>query len=260
MKHRLYIDEVGNPDLKSSRDPNHRYLSLTGVQFSLEYVDKVLYPELERLKKNFFRYHPDDPIILHRKKIVNKRHPFESLNDPLIDSNFRLGILALLRNLEYCVFTVVIDKLEHLNQYKIWHYDPYHYCLEIIIERYVLWLEENNSTGDVLAESRGGKEDMRLKSSFKRHYENGTRFISTAKMGERLTSCELKVKKKENNIAGLQIADLIAHPSFKATLARHHNQSLPKTFGGEIAKILEESKYYRSYSGRIEGRGRKWLP
>jgi hypothetical protein len=30
-KHRIYIDEVGNPDLESSDDPNHRFLSLTGV-------------------------------------------------------------------------------------------------------------------------------------------------------------------------------------------------------------------------------------
>jgi hypothetical protein len=30
-KYRLYIDEVGNPDLESSHIPNHRFLSLTGV-------------------------------------------------------------------------------------------------------------------------------------------------------------------------------------------------------------------------------------
>ncbi len=30
-KYRIYIDEVGNPDLGSSDDPNHRFLSLTGV-------------------------------------------------------------------------------------------------------------------------------------------------------------------------------------------------------------------------------------
>ena len=33
MKYRIYIDEVGNPDLDSSEHPNHRYLSLTGVIF-----------------------------------------------------------------------------------------------------------------------------------------------------------------------------------------------------------------------------------
>jgi len=31
MKYRIYVDETGNPDLKSSDDPNHRFLILIGV-------------------------------------------------------------------------------------------------------------------------------------------------------------------------------------------------------------------------------------
>jgi len=41
----MYVDEVGNPDLGNSDNPNHRFLSLTGVIISLEYVKDVLYPE-----------------------------------------------------------------------------------------------------------------------------------------------------------------------------------------------------------------------
>ena len=40
MKYRIYIDEVGNPDLKSSDNPNHRFLSLTGVILELGYVQQ----------------------------------------------------------------------------------------------------------------------------------------------------------------------------------------------------------------------------
>ena len=75
-----------------------------------------------------------------------------------------------------------------------------------------------------------------------------------------ITSSQLKVKDKSNNIAGLQLADLIAHPSYKATLARHQREALPDNFGGSIATLLEESKYNRSPSGQIWGWGRKWLP
>jgi hypothetical protein len=39
-KYRMYVDEVGNPDLGSSGNPNHRYLSLTGVMIDLEYVSR----------------------------------------------------------------------------------------------------------------------------------------------------------------------------------------------------------------------------
>jgi hypothetical protein len=70
----------------------------------------------------------------------------------------------------------------------------------------------------------------------------------------------LKVKSKSNNIAGLQLADLLAYPSYRATLARQNNDSLPNNYGGQIAQILEESKYCRSTRGKINGWGRKWLP
>ena len=74
-KFRIYIDEVGNSDLKSSSDPNHRFLSLTGVNFDLKYVLEILNPEIEDLKKKYFDAHPDEALILHRKEIVNKKPP-----------------------------------------------------------------------------------------------------------------------------------------------------------------------------------------
>ena len=163
MKYRLYIDEVGNSDLKASRDPNHRYLSLTGVIFELEYVAETVQPMIEDLKRRHFSSHPDDPIILHRKEIINKRYPFTILRDKDTEEAFNVSLLHLIRSLEYIVITVIIDKLMHRERYKVWHYDPYHYCLEVLLERYVLWLTEAGFRGDVMAESRGGHEDRRLK-------------------------------------------------------------------------------------------------
>lgn len=260
MKYRLYIDEVGNPGLESSRDPRHRYLSLTGIIMELDYVDKVVFPELEGLKRKYFHSHVDEPIILHRKEIVNQKYPFHSLRDAKTRKAFDRDLLRLLDKLEYNVITVVIDKLEHKTRYQVWQQDPYHYSLRILLERYVLFLKGLGLTGDVMAESRGGKEDMRLKRSYERVFGEGTEYIDSQEFEKHLTSRQLKVKQKSNNIAGLQIADLIAHPSFKATIARKNRQSLSSTFGGRIALILEEKKYYRSPLGRIDGWGRKWLP
>ncbi len=260
MKYRLYVDEVGNPDLGSSHDPNHRYLSLTGVIVELGYVDNVLYPELEDLKRRYFGSHPDEPIVLHRKELVNKHPPFEALNDPLVESAFNSEFLERLRAWEYIVITVLIDKLQHFEQYHVWRYDPYHYCLKVLIERYVQWLESHSAMGDVLAESRGGREDQRLKKSFERVYHEGSEWVSPERVYACLTSRQLKVKPKANNIAGLQLADILAHCSYKGFLARKKGEPLPQNFGGQIAKILEDYKYNRSPSGRIEGWGRKWLP
>jgi hypothetical protein len=259
-KYRLYIDEVGNSDLGASLDPNHRYLSLTGVIVSLDYIESHLHPRIEDLKRRYFGSHPDDPIILHRKELVNQRRPFEALRDPDVRAAFDAELMDLLTNGEYVVITAVIDKLDHLNRYREWSYDPYHYCLTVLLERYVLWLRGRNSQGDVMAESRGGKEDRRLKLEFEKIYRNGTSHISHAEFVERFTSSQLKVRPKSANVAGLQLADLIAHPSFIATKARHEGQDLPSNYGGQVALILEAFKYRRSWFGHIEGYGRKWLP
>jgi hypothetical protein len=259
-KHRLYIDEVGNPDLGASRlNENNRYLSLTGLILSLDYVRDVAHPRLEELKKRYFGEHPDQLVALHRKELVNKRPPFAALRDPAVEEAFNLDLLGLIGDLDYVVITAVIDKRDYLDRYQRWVYDPYHYCLTVIIERYVLWLHGRGEQGDVMAESRGGNEDRRLKDEFARIYETSAA-VGNNRFAERLTSRQLKVKPKSANIAGLQIADMIAHPSYVATKARHDGRELADNFGGQIAAILEASKYRRRWDGQIDGYGRKWLP
>ena len=260
MKYRMYVDEVGNSDMGASQDPNHRYLSLTGVVLELGYVDSVVFPTLEGLKRTYFGSHPDEPVILHRKELVNKKTPFTALRDTGVEQKFNDDLLAMLRNIDYTVFTVVIDKLEHQQKYQVWRFDPYHYCLLIVVERFVLWMRRRSAVGDVMAESRGGKEDRRLKNSFERVYDQGSNFLPRQEFVRHLTSRQLKVKAKSNNIAGLQLADLIAHPSYRATLARKSGQPLASNFGGMIASILEQSKYDRDAQGQIDGWGRKMLP
>lgn len=260
MKYRLYIDEVGNSDLAASSNPNHRYLSLTGVVIELGYVQQVVYPAIESLKVRYFGSHPDDPVILHRKEMLNKKYPFDSLRDPSIEAAFNIELLELLHRLDYVVFSTVIDKLDHKQRYQTWRFDPYHYCLTVLVERFVLWLKERKMNGDVMAESRGGKEDLRLKDSFSRVYEKGSEFIEPAIFGKYLTSSQLKVKPKSANVSGLQFADILAYPCYRAILAHHNNEKIPDNFGGKIVKILEDSKFYRNSRGIIHGYGQKWLP
>lgn len=260
MKYRLYVDEVGNSDIGSSKDPNHRYLSLTGVILNHEYVSTTVFPSLEALKHRYFNSHPDDPVILHRKELVNKKHPFECLKNVEIEKSFNEDLLGLLRNLEYKVITITIDKQEHIQRYKVWQFEPYHYCLTVMVERYVSWLKMINAVGDVMAESRGGNEDKRLKASFERAYAEGSTYADASVFETYLTSRQLKVKPKGNNIAGLQLADIIAHPSYRLMLALKDLHPTLDNFGSKISSILEESKYIRNYSGRVEGWGRKWLP
>ncbi len=249
----MYIDEVGNSDLNSSDNPLHRFLSLTGVIIDLEYVRDKLFPEMEGLKAKFFNYHPDEPLIFHRKELVNAKRPFDALRREETKKAFDSDLLSLLRQWDYIVITVCLDKKSHKDTYQVWRYDPYHYCLAILLERFSFFLSAKNTHGDVMAESRGGKEDKRLKASFLKLWNEGTQFILPDAFQEVLTSKQLKVKPKANNISGLQLADLVAHPSRNEILNENKLLERPiAPFASKIISILQ-NKYYQQ-GGRIFGK------
>jgi len=222
----MYVDECGNSDLESSNNPIHRFLSLTGVTIiiDLDYVSNTLYNQIESLKTKYFGSHPDDPIILHRKEIVNAKYPFEVLRDKKKRNKFDAELLDFLKAWEYTVVSVCLDKLAHKETYKTWRYEPYHSCLALLLERYAIFLEQHQDQGDVMAESRGGKEDRKLQDSFSRLWEYGTEYVTPERFRRALTSKQLKVQPKANNVSGLQIADIIAHPSRTEILLENNKQ------------------------------------
>lgn len=225
----------------------------------LNYVREIFQPKLEELKTKYFDSHPDDPIILHRKELLKGKFPFQSLQNPKKRAKFNSELLNLFANTEFSIISVLIDKQEHNTGYSTWKYDPYHYCQEILLERYRLLLDIRGAVGDVMIESRGGGEDKRLKKSFRNLMEKGTQFLTAEDLQKVLTSKELKVKPKSINIAGLQLADLIAHPIRRWFFKNILNKDDGKvTFADEIIKVLEP-KFFK-YSGKIEGYGAKKLP
>jgi len=246
MKYRIYIDEVGNHHLGSSSIPGNRYLSLTGIIVDLDYVKTVMHPEMEELKSSFFGSHPDEPLIFHRKELVNARAPFAILQDESVKETFDAELLGKMEEWTYTVITVCLDKKKHLETYKTWRYDPYHYCLVMMVERFLFFLEHHSAVGDVMAESRGGKEDRRLKKSFTTLWEQGTDYVETERFQKHLTSRQLKVKPKSNNISGLQLADLIAHPSRNEILDSKGKLERPLApFASQVVQILQ-NKYYQT--------------
>ena len=245
-RYRLYIDEVGNPDLRNSENLHHRFLSLTGVIIDLAYVQRRMHPDLEALKVRYFDSHPDEPVIMHRKEIVNRRPPFQALRDRAVEAAFNENLLNLLREWEYRIVTVCIDKKNHVAAYGNWRYDPYHYCMAVLLERFSSWLKRRGARGNAMAESRGGKEDRQLKESFRRLWDRGTDYVGPEQFQGTLTSRELKFKQKTDNIAGLQLADLLAHPSRCEILDERGLLGRPLApFAVQIIEILQE-KYDQS--------------
>jgi len=253
VKYRIYIDEVGNPDLASSDNPNHRFLSLTGVILELDYVRSVVHPQMDALKRKFFHTYPDEPVIFHRKEMLNGLPPFEILRNPQVRSQFDKELLDLVASWEYTVISVCLDKKSHKETYTVWQYDPYHYCLEIILERFFFFLDRTNARGDVMAESRAGKENQRLMDSFSRLWQNGSHYISSEQFQRAFTSKQLKVRPKINNVPGLQLADLLAHPSRNEILwEKGLLGKEPAPFAKAVIEILQRK--YDQQGGRIFGK------
>ena len=157
------------------------------------------------------------------------------------------------------MFSVVIDKAGLRERYSHPAH-PYHYAVETLLERYVHWLQQEGCIGDVMAEARGGKEDKELKQHYQSLHQNGTGFVSADELTANLSSRELKLKQKSENVAGLQLAEFLIRPCYYAALARREGRLLPTNFGGKIEAIVERSKYYRHNIEGIEGYGCKWLP
>ncbi len=105
----------------------------------------------------------------------------------------------------------------------------------------------------VMAESRGGKEDTRLKHSFEGLWQQGTDFVDPDRFQSRLTSKKLKIKPKANNISGLQLADILAHPSRNEILFEQNLLSKNiAPFAKNVIEILQK-KYYQHH-GKIFGK------
>ncbi len=108
-----------------------------------------------------------------------------------------------------------------------------------------------NGKGDVMAESRGGTEDLKLKEIYTNVWEVGTWYHSGQEFRNVFTSKQLKLRKKDHDIAGLQLADLLAYPS-KIDVLTQNNRSLPSQRGPFTQKIISTIRVkYNPYGRRF---------
>lgn len=260
-KYRLYIDESGTPNYasqpKSAQGYSSRYLGLTGIIVEEKENDATLLPKINELRK-LISGDIDDLPVLHAEEIRKSTGKFSRFQDPDFKQQFNEKFEDLLDTLNYTLITIVVDKAEQKEKYGNSSMNPYHYCLTLMLERYVLFLSGRGATGDVMAECRAKKEDDLLSKEFEKFYNYGTYYISAAKVSSRLTSKHLKFKSKDKGIAGLQLADLISLPSRLDVLDTYARipTGLSKNYSLTIIKKLQP-KYLRSAVGQVKGVGKK---
>ena len=216
----MYVDESGDDVMDSSkwRNPDARYLGLTGVVFASDTYRTRTHPEFEALKQEFFPYDPDEPLVLVRNQIIGKRVLFQVLRDPEVAAHWEDRILRFFHDHVSQVITVVLDKEEYLKAGAVPTQRVYSYGMNALTGIYGEWLCMVGGTGDVMAESRGRREDRELKRDFQRFMTEGDNPPEMQEALRSVTSSQIKLSLKTDNITGLQLADLLAYPSKRGIL------------------------------------------
>jgi hypothetical protein len=256
---RLYPDESGDHVFRDTDTESHRYLCLLGCWLKGAHY-QAFHRKLETFKQRHIPHNPDEPVILHREDIVNRRRCFWRLRDSQREQAFNSDLLALIMETEFRCVGVVIDKhLLRTNYPTPAH--PYHLALGFMLQRYCGYLNYINRVGDVLAEGRGGKEDRLLKDSYSYVFERGVWVTDRTFFQRALTSKELKVKPKSANIAGLQLADLLCHTVRRAMLMEkgRTNQAL-SPFASELWECVKPKLNRHERDGRTWGYGMVLFP
>ncbi|MFN2384224.1 MAG: DUF3800 domain-containing protein [Gemmatimonadota bacterium] len=257
---RLYLDESGDHHRVHETDIAARYLGLVGV-----IVEETHYRELadrlEDLKRQHFPlHHPDNPVVLHRREVMDATGPFFPLQDTDRRQAFNKELLELVRASEFVAVAVVIDKYSHQSKEYRAQKHPYHYCLQAMMERYCGLLRYRGCQGDIIAEARGARENRELNNAFREVRTEGTRYLPSAIACETLLCENIRIEPKDKNIPGLQLADLLANPLTRNVLqATGRLESGITGFGAELVRVATPKYNMRRDTGKIDGYGRVLL-
>jgi len=256
---RLYIDESGDHVFRHLDQPSHRFLCLLGCFFrGKHYVP--FHDELERFRRTHLGHHPDEPVILHREDIINRRSSFWRLRKAEAAAAFDEDLVALISAARFGIIAILIDKQALTERYDVPAH-PYHLALGFMLQRYCGLLNHLNRQGDVMAESRGGREDRLLKDSYATVYARGVWMTRPGSFQRALTSRELKLKRKSANIAGLQLADLLGHPVRQAMLIEKGLiEAELAPFASRLMERVEAKFDKQLYDGRVWGYGKVLFP
>jgi hypothetical protein len=124
----------------------------------------------------------------------------------------------LVASLDFKVVACAIRKDEHLGRYGVAALDPYLLSLDVLVERFCFEIGEVADGGMVVAERRNPTLDHELELAFLNLKIQGTRFVDAAQIERRVAGLALRPKK--DNIAGLQLADLMATPIGRGLLGK----------------------------------------
>ena len=240
----LFLDESGDHNL-SVIDPQYPMFVLGGVIVEQAYAEGELTERMNAFKLELF---DQVDLVLHTADITRNRNGFERLKDAKFRAHFYVRLNQLMRELDYSVVACAVHKQQHLSRYGVAALDPYMLSLDVLLERFCFDIGKVESGGVVVAEKRDSTLNLELELAWLNLKIQGTRFQKAIDIETRISSLNLRAK--QDNLAGLQLADLVVTPIGRHVLGKPSKEDW----------AIVESKFRRSESGRIEGYGLVVLP
>ena len=254
-KYRLFLDESGDHTTQILDTTGSRYLCLTGIITEINDYVTNFSPDLLTLRLKHCTGQDGKPTILHREDIVRHKQGFSHFSDPTKRDAFNIDFCSFLSTHNYVIISAIIDKKRHKEVYGSHAYDPYNYCFTAVMERYCTFLKQSCAIGDVLAESRGPKENKSLERAYSEIYSSGTYFVHSSEFQSTFSSVSLKFEKSQNDVAGLQIADCLAYPIKEGGLIIRSVIPEPNNFGTEVRNRITDHFYSKGPDKLISGLG-----
>ncbi|HRW59329.1 MAG TPA: DUF3800 domain-containing protein [Defluviicoccus sp.] len=240
----LFLDESGDHNL-SVIDPQYPMFVLGGVIMDQAYAEGPLTDAMNAFKRVMFGR---TDIVLHTADITRNRNGFERLQDPLFRKRFCECLNSLMLDLRYTVVACAIRKNDHLARYGVAALDPYLLSLDVLVERFCFDIGRIAGGGVIVAEKRDPTLDRQLELAWLNLKIQGTQYLRATVVEQRIVALNLRAK--QDNIAGLQLADLVVSPIGRHLLGKPDNDDWR----------IVNSKLRRSRAGRVEGYGLVVLP
>lgn len=212
MNYYLFLDESGDHGL-SNIDDNFPIFVLSGILIN-ETDYTVLEQNMLQIKQEIWG---DKKVIFHSRDIRKCEKEFVVLFDENVKREFYEKINNLISVSSYEIISSAIDKNKYIKRYGRLSDDVYEIALSFIVERSVFSLDAKRETDkklNIVIERRGKKEDKKLSEHFQTLCSRGTGYVVPARL--EMYGINISFKNKSEDVAGLQLADLIAYP-----IARH---------------------------------------
>jgi hypothetical protein len=209
MNYHLYIDECGDQNLETF-NPTFPIFTLCGILVRDDLVPQIE-EQVRGLKREFWG---NRQIILHSRDIRKCQNGFEVLFDLDVKRRFYESVNRLLgQRGVYVIVSCSILKEPYIRQFGRFN-DVYGQSLSFVLERAIFCVDnqrpDHNGKISAVVERRGKREDKNLLGYYQQLLEKGTYWVTAQRMKNHMDSLDFKWKTED--VAGLQIADLIAYP------------------------------------------------